>query len=88
MVETFHDRLVTYASHVCLGTSIRLKSALIAKMQETVAPFADILEEDVDDETSLLTFNFGTFGELEIVTTLKLKWLKCDDGSFKLIDIV
>lgn len=88
MVETFHNRLVAYASHVCLGTPVFLKSTLINKLQEVVTPFADVLEEDVDDETSLLTFNFGTFGELEIVTTLKLKWLKCSDGSFKLIDIV
>lgn len=87
MVETFHNRLVTYASHVCLGTSIRLKSALIAKMQEVVAPFADILEEDVDDETSFLMFNFGTIRDLEVIITLKLKWLKRDDGSFKLIEI-
>ena len=88
MVETFHNRLVAYASHVCLGTPVHLKSTLINKLQEVVTPFADLLEEDVDDETSLLTFNFGTFGELEIITTLKLKWLKCDNGSFKLIDIV
>ena len=73
MVETFHDRLVTYASHVCLGTSIQLKPALIAKLQEAVAPFADVLEEDVDDETSLLMFNFGTIGDLETIIPLKLK---------------
>ena len=64
MVETFHNRLVAYASHVCLGTPVHLKPTLINKLQEVVTPFADLLEEDVDDETSLLTFNFGTFGEL------------------------
>lgn len=87
MVETFHNRLVAYASHVCLGTPVHLKSALTAKLQEAVTPFADVLEEDVDDETSLLTFNFGTIGELEVIITLKFKWLKRDDGSFKLIEI-
>jgi hypothetical protein len=56
-------------------------------MQEAVAPFADILEEDVDDETSLLMFNFGTIGDLEAIITLKLTWFKRDDGSFKLIEI-
>lgn len=85
--DTFHDRLVSYLRHICLGTPIFLKSALTYKLQEVVLPIADIVEEEIDYKTTNLTFYIGTIGELKVVTTIQFQWEKRENGSFKLIGI-
>ena len=48
---------------------------------------ADIVEEEIDDKTTNLTFYIGTIGELKVVTTIQFQWEKRENGSFKLIGI-
>lgn len=79
----FHNRLILDVAHKFVGAMHFKKAAMADLIRENCMPCADVILQNIDDGTSILTFELGSFQE-----TINLKWVRKPNRMYKLVEVL